>query len=101
MAEVHGDEAQEGDQGVVAATLAYLARSLVDHPDDVNVAVIPDGDRTVLRLTVHPEDAGRVIGRGGRVARAIRVVTKAAATREGIPVFVQIGEPRDESHAGA
>lgn len=92
MAEVHGFQEAQGD--VVAATLAYLARSLVDHPDDVRVSVVPEADRTLLRLDVHPDDAGRVIGRGGRVARAIRSVTKAAAAKQGVHVFVQIGEPR-------
>lgn len=82
-----------GPESVVEETLAYVARSLVEHPEDVRVASVPDGARTVVRLTVHPDDAGRVIGRGGRVARAIRTVTKAAAAKAGILVWVQIGDP--------
>ncbi len=93
MAEVHGHE--EADEGVVAATLAYLARALVDHPDDVRVTVLPGEPRTVVRLDVHPDDAGRVIGRGGRIARAIRAVTKVAAVQADMGVHVQIGEPRE------
>ncbi|MGH2830889.1 MAG: KH domain-containing protein [Actinomycetota bacterium] len=75
----------------------YLARALVDHPDDVRVSVIQgDDQRTLYRLDVHPDDAGRVIGRGGRVARAIRIVAKTAAVREGSRIAVQIGEPRPQ-----
>jgi hypothetical protein len=79
----------------VAVTLEYVAKALVDHPEDVRISVTAsDDDRIVYRLDVHPDDAGRVIGRGGRVARAIRIVAKAAAAREGSRVAVQIGEPR-------
>lgn len=102
MAEVHGNEEGRGagvdpSSGSVAATLAYVARSLVAHPEDVRISTLDsDDDRVVYRVDVHPEDAGRVIGRGGRVARAIRIVAKAAAAREGSHVMVQIGEPRPD-----
>lgn len=68
----------------------FIARSLVDHPDDVDVAQV-EGDRSViLELRVHPDDLGKVIGRRGRIARAIRTVAKAAAVREKKMVHVEI-----------
>jgi hypothetical protein len=71
--------------------LAFIARKLVDHPDDVRVTPV-DGDRvdTVLELRVNPEDMGKVIGKRGRTAKAIRTVVKAAATREGTSATVEI-----------
>ena len=71
--------------------LAFIARKLVDHPEDVRVTAI-DGDRveTVLELRVNPDDMGKVIGKRGRTAKAIRTVVKAAATREGTSATVEI-----------
>ena len=90
MAEVQGDQSRS--EALVAETLAYLARSLVEHPDDVRVESVESERGPTLRLHVHPDDMGRVIGRSGRVARALRQVTRAAATRAGTSVFVEIGE---------
>lgn len=84
----------QSDESLVAGTLAYLARSLVDHPDDVRVTVEPGHPRTVVRLDVHPDDTARVIGRGGRVARSLRALTKVAAARVDMSVHVQIGDAR-------
>jgi hypothetical protein len=71
--------------------LTFIARKLVDHPDEVQVDRV-DGDKvdTVLELRVHPEDMGKVIGKRGRTAKAIRTVIKAAATREGTSATVEI-----------
>jgi uncharacterized protein len=70
--------------------LEYIARRLVDNPEQVEVDVI-DGDRSVvLELRVDPEDMGRVIGRQGRVAQALRTLVKAAAVRDGRRVTVEI-----------
>jgi predicted RNA-binding protein YlqC (UPF0109 family) len=70
--------------------LEYLARELVDNPDAVQVTE-SQGDRGVLlQLHVDPDDMGKVIGRGGRIARAIRQVVKAAAIRDGVYVHVDI-----------
>ena len=72
--------------------LEYLAQALVDQPDAVAVTVI-EGERSqVLQLRVDPDDMGKVIGRGGRTARALRTVMKAAATREGVSTMVEIVE---------
>jgi uncharacterized protein len=71
--------------------LAYLAEGLVDEPEDVSVESFEEGDGTVvLELCVADEDYGRVIGRGGRTAQALRTVVKAAATSEGCRVLVDI-----------
>lgn len=66
-----------------------LAKSLVDHPDQVEVSEVP-GDRSVLiEVRVAPEDMGKVIGKQGRIAKAIRTVVKSAAVRENKRVTVE------------
>ena len=68
----------------------YIAKSLVDSPEAVTVTEV-EGDRSiVLELRVSPGDMGKVIGKQGRIAKAIRTVTKAVATREGKKVIVEI-----------
>ncbi len=64
----------------------------MDHPDDVNVTAVPEDGEVVLELRVHPDDMGKVIGKRGRTAKAIRTMVKAAATREGTSVAVEIVE---------
>jgi len=71
--------------------LAYLARELVDHPDEVEVESFEEDDGTVvLELSVGEEDYGKVIGRGGRTAHALRTLMKAAAVKEERRVLVDI-----------
>ncbi len=70
--------------------LEYLAEGLVDEPDEVSVEQFEEDGTIVLELCVAPEDYGRVIGRGGRTAHALRTVVKAAATSEGCHVLVDI-----------
>jgi predicted RNA-binding protein YlqC (UPF0109 family) len=70
--------------------LEYLARNIVDEPDSV-VVEVEDGRRGIsLNLHVAPDDMGKVIGRRGRVAQAIRSVVRAAGAREGIEAQVEI-----------
>jgi predicted RNA-binding protein YlqC (UPF0109 family) len=76
----------------VVELLEYLARRLVDEPDAVRVEEIDEGDDLVLRLHVAPEDVGKVIGRQGRIARALRTVVRAAAAREDRRVMVEIAD---------
>jgi uncharacterized protein len=77
----------------VRELLEFLARELVDDPDSVEVVEGSDDRGPVLTLTVAPDDMGKVIGRGGRTARAIRAIVRAAATRQGIhSVFVEIAD---------
>jgi uncharacterized protein len=71
--------------------LEFLARSLVADPDAVEVTEVEEIDgEVVLELEVAGDDLGRVIGRGGRIANALRMVMKAAATREEKRVVVDI-----------
>lgn len=71
--------------------LEYLARGLVEHPDEVRVTEVQEDDGTVvLALSVNQDEYGSVIGRGGRTASALRTVLKAAAVKEQRRVFVDI-----------
>ncbi len=70
--------------------LEVLAKSLVDEPDQVVVTETENGKTIVLELSVAPEDMGRVIGKQGRIAKAIRSVVKAAALKEDKKVIVEI-----------
>jgi predicted RNA-binding protein YlqC (UPF0109 family) len=71
--------------------LTYLARSLVDRPDEVSVESFEEEDGTiVLELHVADDDAGKVIGRGGRTVAALRTVVKAASVRQGRRVLVDV-----------
>ena len=71
--------------------LEYLARGLVEHPDEVQVNEVEEDDGTiVLELSVAQGDYGNVIGRGGRTASALRTVIKAAAVKSRRRVFVDI-----------
>lgn len=83
---------QEDGRGLVRATLEYLARSLVEHADEVHVESVEGSRSIILQLRVHPDDMGRVIGKQGRTARAIRQVMKAAATKAGVNAIVEIVE---------
>ena len=70
--------------------LLYIARSLVEHPDDVTVTEKQGADELTLELRVAPDDMGKVIGKQGRIAKAIRSVVKAAAAKEDKKVIVDI-----------
>lgn len=71
--------------------LEYLAKALVEHPDEVAVEQFEEDDGTVvLELAVGEDDYGRIIGRGGRTANALRTVVKAAAVKENRRVLVDI-----------
>ena len=71
--------------------LVYLAKSLVDEPDKVEVEQFEEDDGTVvLELAVAEDDYGKIIGRGGRTANALRTVVKAAAVKENRRVLVDI-----------
>ena len=71
--------------------LEYLAKSLVDKPDEVKVEEFEEDDGTVvIELSVGDDDYGQIIGRGGRTAAALRTIVKAAATRENKRVLIDI-----------
>ena len=89
------DDTNDIDEGnaVVGAhardVLAYLIESIVSDPDGVEVSVDESGNRTRLDVSVSPGDMGRVIGKRGRVANAIRTVVRAAAVRDALEVDVE------------
>ena len=68
----------------------YVAKALVDKPGAVKVDEVQDGNTTVYELEVDEEDIGKVIGRQGRVVRGLRALVKAAATRKGIRVDLDV-----------
>ncbi|MBE6093704.1 KH domain-containing protein [Selenomonas ruminantium] len=70
--------------------VAVIAKSLVEHPEAVEVSSRQEDEQTVLVLHVAEDDMGKVIGRQGRIAKALRTVVKAAATRENTKVTVEI-----------
>ena len=73
---------------MLADALEHLVRGIVDNPDDVRVASRATRRGDLLEVRVHPEDLGRVIGRGGRTARALRTVVGALAGDEPVRVDV-------------
>ncbi len=74
----------------MAELLEYLARRLVDEPDAVRVERVDDDDTVVLRLHVAQDDLGKVIGRQGRIARALRTIVRAGSAREQRRVQLEI-----------
>ena len=70
--------------------VTYVARSLVENKDAVVVQETVGPEATILELHVAPEDMGKVIGKQGRIAKAIRTVVKAATDKNAKPVFVEI-----------
>jgi uncharacterized protein len=94
----HEQERKGGDRGenggslsTTGELLAYLARGLVDEPEEVSVEQFEEDDGAiVLELCVGDEDYGKVIGRGGRTAKALRTVVRAAATHEQRRVLIDI-----------
>lgn len=89
------DGYEEGDANQVTGTtpkavLEYVARNIVDDPDSVVVEADERGNRVDLRLHVAPDDMGKIIGKRGRVAQAIRTLVRAAGAREGVEASVDI-----------
>lgn len=75
------------------ALTEYIAQSLVENPDEVEVTQSRQGNRVRLQLRVSKDDMGRVIGKSGRVANAIRVLLRVAAERDGQQVTLDVMEP--------
>ena len=70
--------------------LTFVARSLVEHPEEVRVTETEGPEAIILELHVAEDDMGKVIGKQGRIAKAIRAVVKAATAKNSKPVFVEI-----------
>ena len=77
-------------QGDVKSLIEYLARELVDEPEHVNVTEVPGAEATTYEVRVAPNDLGKVIGKQGRIANALRTVAKAAAMKHKRKVYVEI-----------
>ncbi|HSM71446.1 MAG TPA: KH domain-containing protein [Anaerolineales bacterium] len=71
----------------------FIAKSLVDHPEDVQVREMGGGNRRRLELSVSKDDMGRVIGKGGKVANSIRALLRVAAEKEGKHATLDVVEP--------
>ena len=74
----------------MVALVRFIAQSLVDKPDAVDVREVEGPDSIVIELRVDPEDMGKVIGKQGRIAKSVRSVVKAATLKNEKPVFVEI-----------
>ena len=72
--------------------IEFMARGLVDHPDEVRVEEEDDRDRVIYHLDVAEGDMGKVIGKEGRIANAMRSLLKVAAIRDGSRVSLEIGD---------
>ena len=72
--------------------LLYVAKQLVDNPDAVTVTQREDGENTVLELRVAPEDMGKVIGKQGKIAKALRTLVRCASAKEGKKYNIEIKE---------
>lgn len=83
-------DAPHPDEARLIELVGFLVQGLVTHPDEVEVEEFFDDIGTVYGVRVHPEDVGRVIGKDGRVANALRQVVKAAATKANAHVMVEI-----------
>ena len=89
----HRDRSRSSQKVIMAdlsKVLLDIAKSIVDEPDKVTVEIDDDGENVNLTLNVAPDDMGKVIGRHGRIARAIRMVVKAAANKSGKKATVEI-----------
>lgn len=70
--------------------VTVIAKALVDHPEDVRVVAVESDSAIVYELSVHPDDVGKVIGKQGRIAKALRTVVTSAAVKETKRVTVEI-----------
>ena len=88
--EFEDDEELEELEPDLKGLVEYVAKVLVDKPEAVKVDEVQDGNTTVYELEVDEEDIGKVIGRQGRVVRGLRALVKAAATRKGTRVDLDV-----------
>ena len=75
--------------------VAYIVKSLVDHPDQVEVAEVQGPALTILELSVAADDMGRVIGKSGRIIKSIRTLLQVPATKQGKKVSLELLEAGD------
>ncbi len=90
--EAGDDSSGRAEAGTVQAVLEYVVRHIVDDPDSIRVEVEERRRGIELHLNVAPDDMGKVIGRRGRVAQAMRTVVRAAGAKDGVEVNVAIDD---------
>jgi predicted RNA-binding protein YlqC (UPF0109 family) len=73
--------------------IVFIAKALVDHPDDIQVTETVNGNRVRIELKVNAEDMGRMIGKSGRVANSIRTLLRVAAEKDGKQATLDVLEP--------
>jgi predicted RNA-binding protein YlqC (UPF0109 family) len=73
-------------------TLIFILKKIVDHPDDISVEEISEESRTVLQIHANPEDIGKIIGKSGRIIKALRDLIKLMATKQNVYVDVILDE---------
>ena len=83
----------KGNEVDMKDLIEYIAKSLVEHPDEVQVRESGGGSRVRIELSVSKDDMGRVIGKGGKVANSIRTLLRVAAEREGKQATLDVVEP--------
>lgn len=81
---------EQSRQPRIRELVTYLAQSLVDKPEEVRVVQVERGYLLTLELSVDPDEMGKVIGRQGRIAKALRILVTAAASREGKRASLEI-----------
>jgi predicted RNA-binding protein YlqC (UPF0109 family) len=81
------------EKDIMKALIEFIAKSLVDHPDEVQVLESGGGSRVRIELSVSKDDMGRVIGKGGKVANSIRTLLRVAAERDGKQATLDVTEP--------
>jgi predicted RNA-binding protein YlqC (UPF0109 family) len=92
-AERHGQESSEGEEDRLKELLEFLAKTLVDRPDQVQVREYEeDSDTIVFELLVAEEDRGKVIGRQGRTVKALRTIMKAGGVKDGKRILVDVAD---------
>jgi len=87
------------DEKIMKETLLYILQHIVDHPDDIVIDEVIEGDRTIYVIHANPEDMGKIIGKKGRIIMAIRDLIKIIATKQKIFADVEVAEstPMDKS----
>jgi predicted RNA-binding protein YlqC (UPF0109 family) len=78
---------------IMKELIEFIAKSLVDHPEEVQVRQSGGGSRVRIELNVNKEDMGRVIGKSGKVANSIRTLLRVASEREGKQATLDVMEP--------
>lgn len=72
------------------AFIEYVVKSVVDHPEDVKIDQIERGGATVYQLKLHPDDVGKIIGKGGVMINAMRSLVQAASAKKGIRSLIEV-----------